>query len=237
MFRPTWVLSVTSLLITAAIGFGSYAYAAGSGSMNTPSMPAPSKSMTTEEKAVAIYNQGVGFIKEADGELAEAAEAAQANNVKKQEKEQSHAKKYFTKAQEKFKDAVELKPDMFQAWNYIGYSKRNLGDYNGALEAYNQALKLNPKYLEAIEYRGHAYLGLNRLDDAKQSYLDLFSSNSALAKKLLVAMQSWVSSHRNDAQGVDSTTLENFASWVNERSAIAVSTAGLAPKSNTETWH
>ena len=106
----------------------------------------------------------------------------------------------------------------------MGYSKRNLGDYSGALEAYDRALQLNPKYLEAVEYRGHAYLWLNRLgDDAKQAYLDLFAVNRSLAGKLLIAMQSWVSDHRSDAHGVDNATIEEFAKWVDERSSIASS--------------
>ena len=56
---------------------------------------------------------------------------------------------------------------MAEAWNYIGYCRRQTGDYGGALGAYDEALRLKPGFPEAIEYRGHAYLGLGRVDDSK----------------------------------------------------------------------
>ena len=85
---------------------------------------------------------------------------------------------------------------MYEAWNYVGYTNRKLGNYEAALTAYDRALTLKPDYPEAIEYRGHAYLGLNRLDDAKQAYLTLFGSNRKLAAQLLAGMQAWVGEHR-----------------------------------------
>ncbi len=84
---------------------------------------------------------------------------------------------------------------MHEAWNYLGYTHRKLGDYQAALTAYDRALNLKPGYPEAIEYRGHAYLGLNRLEDAKQAYLTLFAGNRQLAAQLLAAHAGtgWVS--------------------------------------------
>ena len=227
-----------ALLLMAAIStcVACTAWASGGGSMDMPSSPSSMQDTepTPEEKAVIVYDAGVALIKRADEALAD---ADAATDVKKQQKAREHAKKYFGKAQKKFESAVELNPDMYQAWNYVGYSKRNLGDYNGALEAYDRALALNPRYLEAIEYRGHAYLGLNRLDDAKQAYLDLFASNPALAKKLLTAMQAWVGSHRGDAQGVAQSVIEDFAKWVDERDGIAANTMNLVPAGNAGIWH
>ena len=235
MFRATRILTAIPLIIVAGIGFDGAVWAFGGGSMDKPSTSmSQNKQLDAGEKAVMVYDAGVSLIKEADEAVTDAAKAIE---PRKQQKAQDRARKYFTKAQAKFENAVELNPEMFQAWNYVGYSKRNLGDYSGALEAYDRALKLNPEYLEAIEYRGHAYLGLNRLDDAKRAYLDLFASNRTLASKLLVAMQSWISSHRNDAQGMDGATIEDFAKWVGERGNIASSTAGLAPTTSAETWH
>jgi tetratricopeptide (TPR) repeat protein len=125
---------------------------------------------------------------------------------------------------------------MYQAWNYLGYSQRKLGNYQDALTAYDRALSIKPGYAEAIEYRGHAYLGLNRLSEAKESYLALFASNRKLAGSLLTAMQEWVGAHRADAAGIDVAMLDSFASWVNERSKIAGQTVGLTREGATSAW-
>jgi len=125
---------------------------------------------------------------------------------------------------------------MYEAWNYVGYTNRKLGNYPEALIAYDRALNLKPGYAEAIEYRGHAYLGLNRLDDAKQAYLTLFAGNRKLAAQLLAAMQTWVGEHRGNPGPVDGASLDAFASWVSERSAIASQTAGLTREGASAAW-
>ncbi len=125
---------------------------------------------------------------------------------------------------------------MYEAWNYLGYCQRKLGHYQDALLAYDRALALKPGYLEAIEYRGHAYLGLDRLSEAKEAYLTLFAGNRQLAAQLLTAMQEWVGERRGNAAGVDGAMLESFASWVNERSAIAGQTAGLTREGAASAW-
>jgi hypothetical protein len=38
-------------------------------------------------------------------------------------------------------------------------------------------------------------------------------------------MKAWVAKRKQSAEGVDSTTLEAFASWVDERAAISAQTA------------
>ena len=77
---------------------------------------------------------------------------------------------------------------------------------------------------------------LNRLDDAKTAYLALFSSNRQLAAQLLAGMQAWVGEHRGNSGGVDGASLESFASWVSERSAIASQTAGLTREGASAAW-
>lgn len=236
MLHPARILSVMPLILVAGISLYGSALADGGGSMSGGgSMPQTmdSRPMTPEEQATSDYNAGVRLIKAADKDLAD---AAKATDPKKQQRAKDNAKKDFTRALARFESAVKLNPNMFQAWNYVGYSKRNLGDYAGALEAYDRALTLNPRYFEAVEYRGHAYLGLNRVGDAKQAYLDLFAGNRALADQLLVAMKTWVSSHRSDAQGVDSATLEDFAKWVDERGSVASNTKGLSPQGTLASW-
>ncbi len=102
------------------------------------------------------------------------ADAARQTDARKQKKALDKARKTYSTALRKFAQAIELQSGMYQAWNYLGYSQRKLGNYQDALIAYDRALSIKPGYAEAIEYRGHAYLGLNRLSEAKESYLALY---------------------------------------------------------------
>jgi len=193
------------------------ARAAGSGPVSTPSMPAAER--TPEDLAKETYNDGVRLVKKAD--KAGASDKAADN---------------YNKAQGKFQAALDLAPDMYQAWNYLGYTRRKLGDFAGALGAYDRALTLNPKYAEAIEYRGHAYLGLNRLDDAKQAYLALFADHRKLAAQLLDGMKSWVAARRAAPDGVDAQAIDDLSKWVDERSQLAMTTAALTREGSDASW-
>jgi tetratricopeptide (TPR) repeat protein len=223
---------MTPILLLAA---ACTAFGAGGGSM--PSMGSMSRSerpaLTPQEQAINAYDLGVNGVEKADQLIAD---AARQEDAKKQQKELGKAKSAFAGALKKFTKATELNPQMHEAWNYVGYTNRQLGNYEASLAAYDRALALKPDYAEAIEYRGHAYLGLNRLGDAKTAYLTLFGSNRKLAAQLLTAMQSWVGEHRGNAAGVDGTSLEAFASWVNERSAIASQTASLTREGASARW-
>jgi tetratricopeptide (TPR) repeat protein len=180
--------------------------------------------LSPEELARTAYNSGVRAVEKGDGLMAD---AARQTDARKQEKLRHKAVDAYAGAAKKFLRATELRPGMFEAWNYLGYSHRKLGKYDAALAAYDRALSLKPDYAEAIEYRGHAFLGLNRLPEAKQAYLALFGSHRKLAASLLAAMQQWVGEHRDDAE---------FASWVSERSAIASQTAALTREGAESAW-
>ena len=201
----------------------------GSGGMDTHN----SGPQSPEDQARTQYNAGVRAIEKAD-DLA--ADAAHQTDAKKQAKMQDKSKTAYVAALKRFMKAVEYYPSMYEAWNYIGYSNRKLGNFEAALVAYDRALSLKPGYLEAIEYRGHALLGLNRLSEAKEAYLTLFAANRKLASQLLAGMQAWVGNHRNNAEGIDNAMLESFASWVSERSTIASRTAGLTRESASARW-
>lgn len=215
-----------TLLVALALSASWTAFGAGGG----PSMPSSSPSMQTreppspEEQARTAYNLGVRGIEKGDGLLAD---AARQSDARKQEKLRKKAADAYANAAKKFTRATELRPGMFEAWNYLGYSNRKQGKYDAALAAYDRALKLKPDYAEAIEYRGHAFLGLNRLSEAKESYLALFGSNRKLAASLLTAMQQWVGEHGDNAE---------FASWVSERSAIASQAAALTRDGAQSAW-
>lgn len=221
----------TLLLAASWTAFGS-----GGGSMPTDrSMGQASRlseAPSPEEQARSAYNAGVKSVEKAD-ELA--ADAARQTDAKKQAKMQAKSKDAYESALKKFSKAVEAKPNMFEAWNYVGYTNRKLGNYEIALQAYDRALALKPGYPEAIEYRGHAYLGLNRLSEAKEAYLTLYSNNRKLAAQLLTGMQEWIGAHR-DGGNMDAATVDSFSAWVSERSSIAAKTAGLTREGANAAW-
>jgi tetratricopeptide (TPR) repeat protein len=228
-------ISFKPLIVTGFLAATCTAFGAGGGSMpSTGSMSASeSPRATPEEQAVNVYNTAVHAVEKADDM---SADAARQTDPKKQQKAQDKAKSAYAGALKKFTKATDLNPAMYQAWNYVGYTNRKIGNYEAALTAYDRALTLRPDYAEAIEYRGHAYLGLNRLGEAKQAYLTLFGSNRKLAAQLLTAMQAWVGEHRGNPSGVDGESLESFASWVSERSTIASQTAGLTREGANAAW-
>jgi tetratricopeptide (TPR) repeat protein len=219
-------LPCRNLFLALALTASWTAFGAGGG----PSMPSSSPSLqareppSPDEQARTAYNAGVRGVDKGDELLAD---AARQTDARKQEKLRRKAMDAYAGAGKKFVRATELRPAMFEAWNYLGYTNRKQGRYDTALAAYDRALKLKPDYAEAIEYRGHAYLGLNRLSEAKEAYLSLFGSHRQLAASLLTAMQQWVGEHGDNAE---------FASWVSERSAIAAQTAALTREGAQSAW-
>lgn len=200
------------------------ALANGGGSMPSSS-PQPMREMTPAEIARNAYNDGVRSVKKAQ-KYEEA--AASATKDEKKAKALEQAGKQYEKARQYFAGAVSQQAQMYEAWNYIGYTSRKMGEFDKALAAYDEALRLKPDYSDAIEYRGEAYLGLNRVEDAKQAYMKLFAGARPLADQLMAAMQRWVQVRRADAAGVPAADLDTFAQWINERTTIAQQTASLA---------
>jgi len=224
---------VKPLAMTLLLAAACTAYGAGGGEMPSRPMGGSSATPTPEDQALSSYNAGVRDVEKAD-ELS--ADAARQGDAKAQAKGLGKAKDKYSRALKEFTHATSLNPSMYQAWNYVGYTNRKLGNYEDALTAYDHALRLKPDYAEAIEYRGHAYLGLNRLSEAKDAYLALFSGNRKLAAQLLTAMQAWVGDHRTNPAGVEAPAVEAFASWVSERSTIASQTASLTREGASARW-
>lgn len=225
MRNPVIGFGVVTIIVTIALAAPIAASAAGGGgvsggeSMNVP------REMTPEERAKSAYKQGVRAVKQADKS---AQDATAATNEKKKTKAVERAQKQYAKAREYFAAAAQLQPQMHEAWNYIGYTSRKLGEYDNALAAYGEALRISPSYAEAIEYRGEAYLGLNRIDDAKDAYMALFANARPLADQLLAAMQQWIAAKRTDPAGVQAADVETFSQWIDERASIAHQTASMA---------
>ena len=213
-------------VLVVALGSGAALAAGGGGapSGGGGSFQMPERQLTPEEQAKQAYNQGVRAVKAAD-KLSKCAD--EAKDEKKKAKALDKAKRQYENARGYFAAALQRKADMYEAWNYVGYTSRKLGEYEKALQSYNEALRLNPSYAEAIEYRGEAYLGLNRIDDAKNAYMELFQSSRPLADQLMAAMQKYVSDRR--AAGNAAPEVDALAQWIDERSNIARQTASLAP--------
>jgi tetratricopeptide (TPR) repeat protein len=187
---------------------------------------------TPADQAKGAYNDGIRDVHKADKYQTSAAERS---DPKKKDKDLHEAQEHYASALTKFMQAVKLDANMHEAWNYVGYTNRKLGNYDIALQAYERALTLHPGYPEALEYRGEAFLGLNRVTDAQQAYLDLFAANRALADKLLTAMKGWVSTQRT-ATGTDASAIDAFDKWVQERAQIAGQTASLTRAGATSMW-
>jgi len=223
--RIQWsMLAACALLVVTPA-----AWCNGGGQM--PEIRAP-REQTPQEQARSLYNQGVHEVKKADKTQESATKTADAS---KKDKEQKKAQQLYSSALAKFQQATGQDPSLHEAWNYLGYTNRKLGNYDVALTAYERALTLKPGYPDALEYRGEAYLGLNRVSDAQQAYLDLFAGNRALADKLLTAMKGWL-----DAQKASPTATAEAVSeldkWVQERSAIAGQTAALSREGSAASW-
>ena len=180
--------------------------------------PADPKKRTPEEKAIASYDAG---IKHRD----KAAKYEQRTIDETKEKKLARLRKKIAKEYERaiddYEKAVGHYPRFYQAHNSLGYALRKVGRYEESLAAYNGSLDINPVFDEAIEYRGEAYLGLNRLGEAKEAYMDLFQHNRGLADQLMAAMMSWVAARRDDAEGLESAVVEQFAEWVQQRNDLA----------------
>jgi tetratricopeptide (TPR) repeat protein len=228
IFMRTRLAMLSGCLLVAAVPG---AWANGGGSMSMPQMSAP-RSDAPEDKAKNLYNQGVRDVKKADKYQAAIAELTDAG---KKEHAKGEAQEYYSSALSKFQQATQFDPQLAEAWNYVGYTNRHLGNYDAALTAYQRALTLKPGYPDALEYRGEAYLGLNRVSDAQQAYLDLFSGNRELAGKLLTSMKTWVETQRPSSTA-DATKVSELDKWIQERSTIAAQTASLTREGAAASW-
>lgn len=189
-------------------------YADGPGAYRPPPSSAPPAAIS-ELGAIDAYNQGYAAIQRADHSQA-LAEAS--SDAKEKTDAERAARDAYEESLRHFDEAVRLDPSMHEAYTYLGYANRKLGNYAKALSAYQQALKIFPDYPHAIEYQGQAFLGLNRLDEARFNYLRLYALNKGQAAKLLQAMRGWVAAHQNAA--IEGVNVSGFSEWVAQRSEV-----------------
>lgn len=226
--------SVRALVILGAgVGLWQTLALASGSAVGMPASSGPSMATRTpEEMAIASYNSGIDH-KDKGIKLEES--AATTTDVKQKAKATDNAKKEYEKALKDFKSAASNNPDMYQAYNGMGFAYRKTGDYVKALEMYDKALTLQPGFPDAIEYRGEAYLGLNRVDDAKKAYLEVLAADRKQADTLMSAMKTWIQDHKTTPAGVDPATIDGLEKWIGERAEIAKDTAPMG-LSHGPTW-
>jgi tetratricopeptide (TPR) repeat protein len=216
---------VAGILLGASVALYQVGASASGSSVPKPSSSDASMPMRTpEEMAIAAYNSGVDH---KDKGLKIEATASASSEAKERAKVADKAKKEYEKALKDFKSAAAGSPQMYQAYNGMGFAYRKTGDYAKALEMYDRALTLKPGFPDAIEYRGEAYLGLNRIDDAKQAYLEILAADRKQADTLMAAMQKWIEQKKATSGGVDPAVVSGLETWLKERAEIAKDTMAM----------
>jgi len=76
--------------------------------------------------------------------------------------------KDWTEAARRFAIAARRDPENADLQNYLGYSHRNLKQYDQAFAFYKRSIELNPRHRGAHEYIGEAYLQVGDLAGAER---------------------------------------------------------------------
>ena len=72
------------------------------------------------------------------------------------------ANKRYEKALTLLLKSNEKKPNKADTLNYLGFTTRKLGDYEGGEKYYLQGLMIEPKHIGINEYLGELYVATNR---------------------------------------------------------------------------
>jgi tetratricopeptide (TPR) repeat protein len=78
------------------------------------------------------------------------------------------AQKRYAKAQKLLLKSNKKKPLQADTLNYLGFTTRKLGDYEGGEKFYLQGLNIEPNHNGINEYLGELYVVTNRMDMAKE---------------------------------------------------------------------
>ena len=76
--------------------------------------------------------------------------------------------KNWPEAAKRFQQAALRDPDNPDLQNYLGYTHRNLKQFDAAFKHYKRAIELEPRHRGAHEYIGEAYLMVNDLPNAEK---------------------------------------------------------------------
>ena len=92
------------------------------------------------------------------------------NSAKKYEKKGKidKAQERYAKAQKLLLKSNDEKPLQADTLNYLGFTTRKLGDFEGGEKFYLQGLEIEPNHNGINEYLGELYVVTNRIDMAKE---------------------------------------------------------------------
>ena len=103
--------------------------------------------------------------------------------------------KDWSEAVAKLKVAERRNPDSADLHNFLGYSYRNLKQFDAAFTHYKRALQLDPRHRGAHEYIGEAYLMVGDPASA-QKHLDLLRGICLLGCEELADLEKAVAAYR-----------------------------------------
>ena len=177
-------------------------YAAGGSSMGGggggSSMSMPKKS--PQQLAVSNYNAG---IKNRDKAEELEVQLASADTPKQRKKLEKKITKQYKKAVKRFRASVKKVSSFYQAHASLGYTLKQLGDFDDAMATYNHALRLRPQYTPAIEYRAEAYLALKNFDGVKEAHTQLARYDPNHKQELEGAIMEWLDTNDRTAGNQD----------------------------------
>src|SRR5689334_6338584 len=182
MRRP--IYAVLASILFAAASLPSAAHAAGSA-------PPPPPRETPSEASTSGFGKSADSTAAATAGRAEAQKAyTKAWDLSEDAKKElaggkaDSAKKRFGKALKKFKEATDIDPTYYEAWNMVGFCSRKMGDLKASLEAYQKCLAIEPEYAQAHEYLGETYLTMGDVAKAKEQLTWLVARKSDQAGEL-----------------------------------------------------
>ena len=118
---------------------------------------------SSSSSETSLYNDAVSFIK-------------RAGKLEKKDKPDK-AKKLYSSAFKKLKDAHmkdKKNPDIL---NYMGFTSRKTGNFDKAEEYYLKGLSIDPKHNGINEYLGELYVKTGRMELAKERLAVLKNCN------------------------------------------------------------
>ena len=114
-------------------------------------------------KTKSSYDKAVNFIKKAQ-------KFEKKGKLEKANKQYEKARKLLIKSNNK----IPNKPDTL---NYLGFTTRKLGDFEGGEKYYLEGLAIDPKHIGINEYLGELYVATGRIDLAKERLQVLSNCN------------------------------------------------------------
>ena len=131
--------------------------------LSQPSFSAGSSGDGGDSTTTSDYEKAVKLIKQAK-------KYETKGKTEKAEKRYKKAQKYLLKSNKKF-------PNKADTLNYLGFTTRKLGDFEGGEKFYLEGLAIKPNHVGINEYLGELYVATNRIDLAKDRLNVLSSCN------------------------------------------------------------